>query len=77
MGTRPIHTVVYKGTRVPVSRYLELERSRVKDEVDLFTNAFSKLEYALSGLLHAILGASTKAKYHTPYTTASTASTLA
>jgi len=55
---RPIRTVLYKGMRVPISRYMELERARLKDEFDLFNNAFSSLEYALSGLLHAVIGSS-------------------
>lgn len=58
MGQRPIHTVVYRGKRVPVSEYLELERANVKVAFESFSSAFSILEYSLSALLHAILGSS-------------------
>ena len=58
MAQRPIRMVNYKGDMVPVSRFLELERARLKDEVDLFNNGFGTLDYSLSSLLHAILGAS-------------------
>jgi hypothetical protein len=59
MGTRPIQTVSYHGHKVPVSKYLEAERSLLKREIEIFQSDFSRLEHALSTLLHATLRATT------------------
>jgi hypothetical protein len=57
LASREIKTVLYKGRRIPVSKYLEEERQSLWHEVELFQREFSRLEHALGELLRALLGA--------------------
>jgi hypothetical protein len=55
MGKRSIHTVVYKGKRVPVSEYIKAERDAIGVALQLFHMQFSELDSELGTLLHSIL----------------------